>query len=179
MSLLPRSQPPAVSLSLVQGGTTDDLALGAGTDGRFTLMVFYRGLHCPVCRKQIREIDAQIEELRAAGVGRVVAISMDTLKRATISVNDWGIEHLPIAYGLSEAQAREWGLYISSGVKKGEPERFSEPGMFILDADNTLFWSNISSMPFGRMPVRAIISGLNYVTENDYPARGTVAPDGQ
>jgi len=30
-------------------------------------------------------------------------------------------------------------------------------------------------MPFGRMPVKALISGLRYVAENDYPARGTVA----
>lgn len=176
MTTLPRTQPPALTLPLVQGGTTDDLSLGTGADGRFTLMVFYRGLHCPVCRKQLREIDDQLDALREAGVGRVVAISMDTLKRATLAVEEWELTRLPIAHGLSEAEAREWGLFISSGFKKGEPEMFSEPGMFILDSDNTVFWSTVSSMPFGRMPVSAIIHGLEYVTENDYPARGVVAP---
>ncbi|MEV8252401.1 redoxin domain-containing protein [Rhodoglobus sp. NPDC076762] len=176
MSILPRTQPPALSLPLARGGTLDDLDLGAGVDGRFTLMVFYRGLHCPVCRKQLRELDDQMDALRAAGVGRIVAISMDTIKRATISIEEWELERLPIAYGLSEQQAREWGLFISSGFKKGEPELFSEPGMVILDRDNTVFWSTVSSMPFGRMPVKAIIHGLDYVTEADYPARGTVAP---
>jgi len=176
MTILPRTPVPALTLPLVQGGTTDDLALGTGTDGRFTVMVFYRGLHCPVCRKQLREIDENMDELRDAGVGRVVAISMDTLKRATISVNDWELARLPIAHGLTEDAARQWGLFVSSGFKESEPERFSEPGLFVLDSDNTLFWSNISTMPFGRMPVSAIIHGLEYVTENDYPARGTVAP---
>ncbi|MGV8858655.1 redoxin domain-containing protein [Rhodoglobus sp.] len=175
MTILPRTLVPALSLPVVQGGTTDDLALGSGVDGRFTLIVFYRGLHCPLCRKQLREIDDSMDELREAGVGRVVAISMDTLKRATISVDDWELTQLPIAHGLTEEQARQWGLFISSGFKKGEPERFSESGIFVLDSDNTMFWSNISSMPFGRMPVKAIIHGLEYVTENGYPARGTVA----
>lgn len=155
---------------------TDELALGTGTDGRFTLIVFYRGLHCPVCRKQLRELDSNIDELRKAGVGRIVAVSMDTLKRAAIAVEDWQITRLPIAYGLTEAAARQWGLFISRGFKKGEPELFSEPGMYVLDADGTVFWETISSMPFGRMPVKALINGLEYVTENDYPARGTVAP---
>jgi peroxiredoxin len=176
MTILPRTTVPDLSLSLVQGGTTDDLALGTGAEGRFTLVVFYRGLHCPICRKQLREIDEQVDALREAGVGRVVAVSMDTHKRATISSHDWEIIRLPIAYDLTEEAARQWGLFISSGFKKGEPELFSEPGMYILDSDNTVFWSTTSSMPFGRMPVKAIINGLNFVTENDYPARGTVAP---
>ena len=176
MTILPRTQPPVLSLPLARGGTLDDLELGTGADGRFTLMVFYRGLHCPVCRKQLRELDDEMDALREAGVGRIVAISMDTLKRATISIDDWELSRLPIAYGLSHEQAREWGLFISSGFKKGEPEFFSEPGMVILDSDGTVFWSTVSSMPFGRMPVKAIIHGLEYVTETDYPARGTVAP---
>ncbi|QYH37057.1 redoxin domain-containing protein [Salinibacterium sp. M195] len=176
MSILPRTQPPALSLPLARGGSTDDLALGTGADGRFTLIVFYRGLHCPVCRKQLRELDENMDELRAAGVGRIVAASMDTLKRATISLDDWELTRLPIAHGLTDAHAREWGLFVSSGFKKGEPDFFSEPGMYILDADGTVFWSTVSSMPFGRMPVKALIHGLEYVTENDYPARGTVAP---
>jgi len=176
MTILPGTTVPSLSLPLVHGGTTDDLALGTGTDGRFTLIVFYRGLHCPVCRKQLRELDENIDELRKAGVGRIVAVSMDTLKRATISIDEWEITRLPIAHELTEEAARQWGLFISSGFKKGEPELFSEPGMYILDSDGTVFWSTVSSMPFGRMPVKAIIHGLEYITENNYPARGAVAP---
>ncbi|EPR76700.1 hypothetical protein ADILRU_0939 [Leifsonia rubra CMS 76R] len=176
MTILPKTTVPDFSLPLVQGGTTDNLALGTGADGRFTLIVFYRGLHCPVCRRQLRELDENIDELCEAGVGRVVAVSMDTLKRATISVDNWEIARLPVAHGLTEEAARQWGLFISSGFQKGEPQLFSEPGMYILDSDNTAFWSSISSMPFGRMSVKAIINSLNYITENDYPVRGTVAP---
>jgi peroxiredoxin len=171
---MPRTAVPSLALPLVRGGTTGDLALGTGADGRFTLIVFYRGLHCPVCRKQLRELDENMDELREAGVGRIVAVSMDTLKRATFSIDDWEITRLPIAHGLTEEAARQWGLFISQGFQEGEPELFSEPGMFILNSDGTLFWSTVSSMPFGRMPVKAIISGLEYITENDYPARGTV-----
>ena len=176
MTILPRTQVPSLTLPLVNGGTTADLGLGTGLDGRFTLVVFYRGLHCPVCRKQLRELDENLDALAAAGVGRVVAVSMDTVKRANLAASDWEITRLPIAHSLTESDAREWGLFLSSGFKKGEPEMFSEPGLFVLDADNSLFWSSISTMPFGRMPVKAIISALEYVTEAGYPARGTLAP---
>jgi hypothetical protein len=44
MTLKPTTSPPALSLPLTGGGSTDDLALGTGTEGRFTLVVFFRGL---------------------------------------------------------------------------------------------------------------------------------------
>jgi peroxiredoxin len=64
---------------LVGGGSTEDLKLGTGAGGRFSLIVFYRGLHCPICRKQLAEIDKRIVDLKAAGIGPVVAVSMETL----------------------------------------------------------------------------------------------------
>ena len=45
MTLTPMSKAPNLSLPLTTGGSTDELALGAGVDGRFTLVLFFRGLH--------------------------------------------------------------------------------------------------------------------------------------
>jgi len=50
---------------MTTGGSTDDLDLGTGADGRFTLVVFFRGLHCPVCRKQLTEIERRREDVTA------------------------------------------------------------------------------------------------------------------
>jgi len=47
----------------------------------------------------------------------------------------WAVEELPIGYGLSKEQAKEWGLYLSTGINEKEPELFSEPGMFLIKAD--------------------------------------------
>jgi len=78
------------------GGTTDDLALGTGADGRFSLVVFFRGLHCPVCRKQAGELDRRLAELREAGVGRVLAVSMETPERSAQLAQEWHLGDLPV-----------------------------------------------------------------------------------
>ncbi len=172
MTLMPTQTAPALSLPLAGGGSTDDVAPGTGADGRFSLVVFFRGLHCPVCRKQLGEIDRRVAELRENGVGRVVAVSMETAERSAQLVDEWHLEALPVAYGLSEESAREWGLFVSTAIKDGEAPVFNEPGVFVLDSDGTVFWSNVSSMPFGRPALDDVLAGLQFAEKNDYPARG-------
>ncbi|MGE3192018.1 MAG: redoxin domain-containing protein [Microbacteriaceae bacterium] len=173
MSIKPGTLPPTLSLPLSGGGSTDELLLGTGEGGRFTLVVFYRGLHCPECRRQLIELNQRLEGLRDVGVGRVVAVSMESADRSGQVVQRWRLTDLPVAYGLTEAEARRWGLFISTAIKEGEPVRFSEPGIFILDADGTVFWSNVASMPFGRPHLDDIIAGIVYANEHNYPARGS------
>ncbi|UUL75533.1 redoxin family protein [Pseudarthrobacter sp. Fe7] len=168
MALLPTQTTP----DLVGGGGTDDLKLGTGTDGRFSLVVFYRGLHCPICRKQLAEIDRRIADLKTAGIGQSVAVSMETEERSTRIVNEWHLGNLPVAYGLSEEAARTWGLNLSHAIKDGEPDLFNELGIFILDEDGTLFWSSTATMPFGRPSLDDVIAGVRYAQDHDYPARG-------
>jgi peroxiredoxin len=165
MTLTPTQTAPALSLPLTGGGST-------GAEGRFSLVVFFRGLHCPVCRKQLGELDRRLGDLREAGVGRVVAVSMETLERSAQLVQEWQLGGLPVAHGLSEASAHEWGLFVSTAIKDGEAPVFNEPGMFVLDADGTVYWSNVSSMPFGRPALDDVLAGLQFAQKQDYPARG-------
>lgn len=172
MTLLPTQPAPDLGLDLVGGGSTDELKLGTGADGRFSLVVFYRGLHCPICRKQLAEIDKRGMDLRKAGIGRVVAVSMETPERSARIVDEWHLAKLPVASGLSEEAARSWGLNLSRAIKDGEPDLFNEPGVFILDEDGTLFWSSTATMPFGRPSLDDVIAGVRYAQDHDYPARG-------
>jgi len=172
MTPTPTHTAPSLSLPLTGGGSTDDLALGTGADGRFSLVVFFRGLHCPVCRKQVGELNRRLADLREAGVGRVLAVSMESSERSAQLVQEWHLGALPVAHGLSEASAREWGLFVSTAIKDGEAPVFNEPGMFVLDADGTVYWSNVSSMPFGRPALDDVVAGLQFAQKQDYPARG-------
>jgi hypothetical protein len=146
--LMPTTPAPPLSLPVTGGGSTDDLALGTGTDGRFTLVVFFRGLHCPVCRAQLSELDRRREDVAAAGVGRVVAISMETAERSASLVERWHLDALAVAHSLTE------------------------PGMVVLDADGTVFWTSVASTPFGRPPLDDVLAGLRLAQEAGYPVRG-------
>ena len=97
MVLIPSRPVPPLSLPLSSGGSTDDLVLGTGVDGRFSLVIFYRGLHCPVCRKQLSEVRRRRDELTDAGIGRVVAVSMENAERSLAVVEQWRLGDLDVA----------------------------------------------------------------------------------
>jgi peroxiredoxin len=135
------------------------------------MLVFYRGLHCPICRTYLGSLDRRLNDFEKLGV-EAVAISTDRRDRAERSRKDWGIERLPLAYGLGIDAARQWGLYVSASAADDEPPLFIEPGLFLVRPDGTLYASSIQTMPFARPPFAEIMQAVAYVTENDYPAPG-------
>ena len=102
----------------------------------------------------------------------IVLVSMDGQERAEKAKADWGLDDLPVAYGLSEADARSWGLYISSTIKEVEPQIFCEPGSFWVLPDGTLYLIDIASMPFARPDLDILLSRVVAIG-NGYPPRGT------
>lgn len=86
--------------------------------------------------------------------GLMYAISVDTAERAAQARLEWQLVRLVIAYGLSTDQARAWGLYLSNSIKDTEPPLFSEPGLFLIQRDTTLYCASIQTMPFARPAFR-------------------------
>ena len=170
--LKPRQPVPDLAVSTLGG----QWVLADQQPENFTLLVFYRGLHCPICKMYLRELNRTLDEFRSRGVG-VIAISSDERERAEQARDDWDIGDLTIGYGLTKQQAQDWGLHRSAGKGKTsigieEPAEFSEPGLFLVRADGTLYFSNISTMPFARPDFKAILTALDFIAKNDYPARG-------
>ncbi|MEO1489233.1 MAG: redoxin domain-containing protein, partial [Pseudomonadota bacterium] len=89
---------PSLSLPLTNGAHYD---LAKQRPENFTLIVFYRGLHCPVCRAQLRDLSTKLEEFTKRGVN-VVAVSMDEQERAMQVHEKWSTGDVPLAYALSE-----------------------------------------------------------------------------
>ncbi|WP_341251595.1 redoxin domain-containing protein [Euzebya pacifica] len=164
----PGQSAPDLNVDLVGGGSWK---LADRTPDAFSMLVFYRGLHCPVCRSYNRKLDRMTGDFADLGV-EPIAISMDTQSRATESVEEWGIEHLPVGYGMTEDDARTWGLYISTAIKDGEPARFSEPGLFLVGPDRSLFYAAVTSMPWGRPDPEEMVKAIGWIQDNDYPSRG-------
>ncbi|MDA3922629.1 MAG: peroxiredoxin-like family protein [Salinisphaera sp.] len=168
MNFKPRDPVPQLDVPLVSGA---QWKLGEQKPEHFTLVVFYRGLHCPVCKGYVTDLQNRLEDFRAKGV-EPIAISSDNQERAHQTAQEWGIEALPLGYGLSLDSAREWGLFISAGIADKEPALFSEPGLFLVRPDGTLYAASVQTMPFARPSFKELAGALDFVIKEDYPARG-------
>ncbi len=171
--LTPRQSTPDLAVELVGGGTW---RLSEQTPENFTLIVAYRGLHCPICRPYLSELNRSLEEFEKRGV-TVAAVSSDTRERAEQTKEEWGLSDLAVGYGMTIDTAREWGLYISTSRGKTstgvlEPELFSEPGLFLVRPDGTLYAASYQTMPFARPHFKELLGALDFIISKDYPARG-------
>jgi peroxiredoxin len=167
-SLTPNQPTPALSVSTLKG----DWSLAAQAAENMTMVIFYRGLHCPVCKSYLQKLEGLVDQYEAAGFS-ILAVSMDSEDRARQSVADWDLSKIQIGYGLSESDARNWGLYISSAIKDGEAEIFCEPGTFWIRPDGRLYLADVSNMPWARPDLEFLFSKIPFVVEKGYPARGT------
>lgn len=167
-TLRPGAPAPALELQIAGG---DTFRLAGRAPDLFTMLVFNRGLHCPVCRAQLSELDRRFEELAERGID-VVSVSGESEERATRMRDEWKVGHVPLAYGLTESQMREWGLFVSHGIKDDEPAVFNEPALFLIAPDGSVYYESILSMPVGRPHLDDLLGGIDYWTANDYPARG-------
>lgn len=166
---------PSLGVPLVGGGSW---SLDASTAENFTMIVFYRGLHCPICKAYLTELRNTQSKFNERGVD-VIVVSSDTEERATLAKTSWGLDRLEIGHSLDLSTARNWGLYVSAGKGKTsigieEPEMFSEPALYLVRPDGTLYFGTVQTMPFARPHFVDLVPALDFVLKNDYPARGEI-----
>jgi peroxiredoxin len=166
--LTPDAPVPALSLPMLGGGT---FTLNQKAPQNFTMVVFYRGLHCPVCKSYLETLNGLVDSYRVAGFD-LVAASMNDADTAAKTKSEWAIGNVPVAYGLSEAKAREWGLYVSKAIKDAEADIFSEPGLFWVRPDGRLYLADVSNMPWARPDLAFLLSKVPFAVEKGYPSRG-------
>ena len=143
--LMPRQKVPSLSVPLVGGGTW---SLADQSPENFTMVVFYRGLHCPICGKYLKDLDTKLADFAKRGVN-VVVVSSDGEDRATEAKAKWELENI-------------------------DPAVFSEPGLFLVRPDGTLYFGTVQTMPFARPAFDQILGALDFVIAKNYPARGEV-----
>jgi len=175
--LIPRQRVPPLEISVVDQGAW---RLADQKPPKFSLVIFYRGFHCPICSGYLMDLERRLGALSERGV-EVIAVSSDPEDRARMAVEKWGLDKLKIGYDLTLDNARQWGLFISSqrgpdptptGVV--EPPLFSEPGMFLVRPDGTLYFASVQTMPFTRPNIGDVVKALDVVEAEDYPARGEI-----
>ena len=161
---------PALELPLVAGG---HITLGnTSTSGAWQIVIVYRGLHCPICNKYLERLEELREGFSRANA-QLIAVSGDPLEKAQAMVDNHSLG-FPVAYGLSIAQMRELGVYISDPRSSEETDRpFAEPATFVVNANGRLHLIEISNTPFNRADLTELLDTVEWIQENNYPIRGT------
>lgn len=171
--LIPRHTVPDLTLPTLAHGP---FALSTDAPAHMALVVFYRGLHCPLCVKYLKALGTLLPELTQRGV-KVVVVSSDQAERAQAMADKVAMPDLRMAYGLPLATARAWGLYVSQGIGTTsagieEPALFAEPGVFLVRPDQTLYYGAVQTMPFARPSFDDLLIAIDFAIQKNYPARG-------
>jgi peroxiredoxin len=174
--LMPRQPVPALHVPTVTHG---DYTLASDAPEAFSLVVFYRGLHCPICLKYLLELGRLLPDFAQRGV-KVIAVSSDTAERAAAMADKLKAPDLRVGHSLPLPVARAWGLYTSTSrgtTSTGleEPALFAEPGVFIVRPDGTLYYGAVQTMPFARPHFDELLAALDFAIAKNYPARGEYA----
>jgi peroxiredoxin len=174
--LIPRRPVPTFAVPTTSG---DTWSIRGRRPASFSMIVVYRGLHCPICRGYLKDLDDKLDAFTDRGVD-VIAVSSDPADRADAAKRDWRLDRLTLGYGLGLDTARAWGLFISAGIgttSEGveEPAHFPEPGLFLVKPDATLYFASVQSMPFARPAFAEVLKAVDFVLKKAYPARGEVA----
>ncbi len=163
---------PVITVPKLGGGV---LLLGAPRGGYdWRMVVVYRGKHCPICTRYLRQLDELRPQLQGLGID-VVAVSADPEPKARAQVADIapGFE---VGYGLTIEQMQTLGLYISHPRSSAETDRpFAEPGLFVVNDQGEVQIVDVSNAPFARPELASMVKGLRFIRNpaNNYPVRGT------
>lgn len=137
------------------------------------MIVVYRGAHCPLCRAYIGQLNAMHDDFQKSEV-TFWALSADPLERAQSETEEEGWI-VPVLCGLSEAEMRTLGLYVSSPRTPDETDRnFSEPALFVVNPAGRVQIIDVSNAPFARPDPKSLLDGIRFVQAKGYPVRGIV-----
>ncbi len=178
--LMPRLPVPQLGVSLAGGGEYD---LHRDHPKLFSMIVFYRGLHCQQCETYLGELERLGPEFEKRGIS-TIAVSCDVRERGETTKSNWGLKNTPVGYGLDLATARAWGLFLTEGRPRpaglSEPLFCCEPALYLIAPDKTLWFSAVQNMAFARPRFSDVIDGFEflfakgYFTEKECVARGEV-----
>lgn len=157
-------------MSFAVVGSAEVLSIGRPKD-RWTMLIVYRGKHCPRCKRFLNKLNDALSAWTA--VMDVVVVSADTEEKAAADKAEFGWD-FDLCYGMTEAQMRSLGLYVSTPLSDAETTGlFAEPGAFGIRPNGTLMLVDISNGPAARPDLEELLDGMKFNIDNDRPERGT------
>ena len=143
---------PDLSLEVLDSGRREMVEL---TQGRWSLIMFYRADWCPRCHAywdQVAEMKAEIE---ATGLN-LIAASTDAEPEARATRDRHGL-WFPIGYGLSLDVGRGLDIYVN------EHRSCLEPAFFLLDEERKIRQAVISSGAGARPHIADFLARVEFL----------------
>jgi peroxiredoxin len=170
----PGTTAPALNVELIDGSMFD---LADARPARFTMIVFFRGYFCGVCKSYLPELQRNEAEFARHGVDIVLA-SSDNAERSTQIRDEWDVS-IPIGHSLDHVTGQAWDLYFTEGdpARPEMPKVFTEPGLFLITPEHEIFFSATCTAPVGRPQIAELVGWFEFMeAKNAYPMRGTYVP---
>lgn len=164
---------PDLIVKSTQGNSVNLLPSNT-SEQRWSLVVVYRGVHCPICADYLTKLESLHEQYADANID-VCAVSADSLEQLEVFLSE-KVESLsfPVYCELSVDQMSQLGLYISEPRNETETDHpFPEPAIFLISPKNKIQIIDKSNAPFCRPDLESLLNGVKFIRENDYPVRGT------
>lgn len=156
MSLANGQQFPTITAARIGGG---ELTVPLSTEGKWTVLLFYRGHWCPYCRQQLIDFQRSLAQLHEIGA-EVIALSVDPIEKAQETVEKHNIS-FPVLYGLNAHEVAE-----KIGAKINEDPPFLQATGFVLQPDGRIAVSVYSSGAIGRLVATDTINFIKYQQKN-------------
>jgi len=170
MRTLPDDTMPAIDAELAGGGNWH---IAQEQPENLSLLVFYCGLQCPICRKWLGELERLLPQFERLGVS-AIALSTDTRERAERTKREWDLTNLRIGYGVEPEDARKAGVYLSEGggtTPSGFEEMtlYTEPAVLAVKPDGTLYMAWTQSGPHARPHMGEVLSAIEGALAHGLP----------
>jgi len=133
----------------------------------------YRGRHCPICAKFLNELQQKLERFKKINT-KVIAVSADSVEQLnSFYEEDISKVEFPVYAGLKTDVMQNMGLFMSEPMSSNETDHlFAEPALFVVNPKREIQIVEIANAPFVRPQIDQLISGLEFIQNNDYPIRG-------
>ncbi len=141
---------PTITASRVGGS---EMTIPHELEGRWAVLLFYRGHWCPYCRQQLLGFQRARQQLNELGA-EVVALSVDSLEQAQQTVEQHRLS-FPVLYGLDAHQVEK-----TIGASINPDPLYLQATDFVLRPDGTVAVAVYSSSAIGRLVAADTVSYL-------------------
>ena len=162
---------PQLTFKMLDGTTFETAEFAGG----WSLLIVYRGHHCPRCKDYIASLHKHAPAYSERRV-RIVLGSADPAEtaRQTVAEEGWT---LPVFAGLTVDQMSALGLFITDpGDDSTIHGLYSEPGLFLINPDGLLQTLSTSNSPSTRPDLEVFLDGVIGTQDRNLPIRGMYRP---